>query len=231
MAEKRNIKQWSEDDRPREKLRDKGAASLSNAELLAILVGSGTPELNAVEMMKSILADCGQALSRLSRLTIADLCRYKGVGEAKAITILAACELGRRRAKEESRERLKIESSATVADYFRPQMRDLPHEECWVMYLNQANKEICTKRVSEGGLTATVVDVRRILHEAIRYDATCMVLCHNHPSGNPRPSGDDDNITRKLRKAGEIIGIRLLDHIIIADCDYYSYADEGRLNV
>lgn len=153
----------------------------------------------------------------------------KGIGEAKAITILAACELGRRRAEEKAREEFSVRTPESVAQYLRPRMRDLAHEECWVLYLNQANKEICTKRISEGGLASTAVDVRRVLHEALRCNATRMILAHNHPSGNPSPSGDDDNLTDKLRQAGDIVGIKLLDHVIIADDKYYSYRDEGKL--
>jgi len=229
MIDKFNIKQLSEEDRPREKLRDKGALALTDAELLAILVGSGTPEMNAVQLMQNILKDCDNTLSRLSRLTISELCEYRGVGEAKALTILAACEIGRRRAQEEALEKLVVDTPSTVAEYMRPRVRDLAHEECWVLYLNQANKEITTRRISEGGLAATSVDPRRVLHEALRCDATRMVLCHNHPSGNPKPSGDDDRITKKLSQAGDIVGIKLVDHIIIADDKYYSYVEEGKL--
>lgn len=229
MNEKLNITQWAEEDRPREKMLLHGPAALSNAELLAILIGSGNTEETAVELMRKVLDDCHNRLSELGKYTVDDLCRYKGIGPAKAVTILAASELGKRRREEEPSERKKITSSQDVYAFFHPLMCDLPVEECWVMLLNQAAKVIDTVKISRGGLASTQVDVRCILREALLKRATSMILCHNHPSGNIRPSQDDDRLTHALLEAARTMNIRLLDHAVVSDGDYYSYGDEGRL--
>ena len=229
MNEKLNITQWAEEDRPREKMLLHGPAALSNAELLAILIGSGNTEETAVELMRKVLDDCHNRLSELGKYTVEDLCRYIGIGPAKAVTILAASELGKRRREEEPSVRKKITSSQDVYAFFHPLMCDLPVEECWVMLLNQAAKVIDTVKISRGGLASTQVDVRCILREALLKRATSMILCHNHPSGNIRPSQDDDRLTHALLEAARTMNIRLLDHVVVSDGDYYSYGDEGRL--
>jgi DNA repair protein RadC len=229
MNDKLNINQWAEEDRPREKMMMHGVSSLSNAELLAILIGSGNTEDSAVELMRKVLADYHNNLNELGKASVDELCRFKGIGPAKAITILAASELGKRRKEEEVHERNRILSSKDVYEYFYPLMCDLPIEECWLMCLNQASKVIDKVRVSTGGLSATVVDVRCILHEALLKRASAVALCHNHPSGNIHPSREDDRLTEQLRQACQIMNIRLVDHVILTDGCFYSYADEGRM--
>lgn len=229
MTDKLNINQWAEEDRPREKMMLHGAAALTNAELLAILIGSGNTEDTAVELMRKVLDGCRNSLSELGKCTVDDLCRYKGIGPAKAVTILAASELGKRRKEEEPARRKQIRCSADIYDWFHPLMCDLPVEECWIMLLNQASKVIDTVRISRGGLASTQVDVRCILREALLKRATAFVLCHNHPSGNRTPSTDDDRLTQSVAVASKTMNIRLLDHLIVTDGGYYSYADEGRL--
>ena len=226
---KLTINQWVEEDRPREKMMQHGAAALSNAELLAILIGSGNTEDSAVELMRKVLGDYRNSLSELGKRTIDELCRYKGIGPAKAITILAASEIGRRRLEEEPLERKQIRCSKDIYDVFYPLMCDLPVEECWVLLLNQSSKIIDRICISRGGLASTQVDVRCILREALLKRAVSMVLCHNHPSGNTSPSRDDDRLTEALRRAAEVMNIRLLDHLVITDGGYYSYCDEGRI--
>ena len=225
---KLTINQWAEEDRPREKMMQHGAAALSNAELLAILIGSGNTEDSAVELMRKVLSDYRNSLSELGKTTIDELCRYKGIGPAKAITILAASEIGRRRLEEEPLERKQIRCSKDIYEVFYPLMCDLPVEECWVLLLNQSSKIIDRICISRGGLASTQVDVR-ILREALLKRAVSMVLCHNHPSGNTSPSRDDDRLTEALRRAAEVMNIRLLDHLVITDGGYYSYCDEGRI--
>ncbi|HJC95055.1 MAG TPA: DNA repair protein RadC [Candidatus Phocaeicola gallinarum] len=229
MTDKLNINQWAEEDRPREKMMLHGAAALTNAELLAILIGSGNTEDTAVELMRKVLDGCRNSLSELGKCTVDDLCRYKGIGPAKAVTILAASELGKRRKEEEPARRKQIRCSTDIYDWFHPLMCDLPVEECWIMLLNQASKVIDTIRISRGGLASTQVDVRCILREALLKRATAFVLCHNHPSGNRTPSTDDDRLTQSVAVASKTMNIRLLDHLIVTDGGYYSYADEGRL--
>ena len=226
---KLTINQWAEEDRPREKMMQHGAAALSNAELLAILIGSGNTEDSAVELMRKVLGDYRNSLSELGKTTIDELCHYKGIGPAKAITILAASEIGRRRLEEEPLERKQIRCSKDIYDVFYPLMCDLPVEECWVLLLNQSSKIIDRICISRGGLASTQVDVRCILREALLKRAVSMVLCHNHPSGNTSPSRDDDRLTEALRRAAEVMNIRLLDHLVITDGGYYSYCDEGRI--
>ena len=226
--DKLTINRWAEEDRPREKMISKGAQALTNAELLAILIGSGNDEDSAVGLMQKVLAAYNNSVDRVGRLSVDELCRFKGIGPAKAVTILAACELGRRRAVEHP-ERRQIRSAAQVYEYFYPMMRDLPVEECHVLLLNQSSAVIDSVRIGMGGLTETVVDVRLILREALLKRATSLILCHNHPSGNLRPSTHDDHLTRQVREAARLLNIALIDHIIFADGGYYSYADEGKL--
>jgi DNA repair protein RadC len=226
--DKLTINRWGEEDRPREKMISKGAQALTNAELLAILIGSGNDEDSAVGLMQKVLAAYDNSIDRLGRLSVDELCRFKGIGPAKAVTILAACELGRRRAVEQP-ERRQIRSAAQVYDYYYPLLRDLPVEECHVMLLNQSARVIDSVRIGMGGLTETVVDVRLILREALIKRATSLILCHNHPSGNLRPSTHDDKLTRQVQEAARLLNISLIDHIIFTDEGYYSYADEGKL--
>ena len=229
MTERLTITQWAEEDRPREKMMMHGASALSNAELLAILIGSGNAEESAVELMRKVLNDYHNNLNELGKASIDDLCRYKGIGSAKAISILAASELGKRRKEEAVKERVTILSSKDVYDCFYPLMCDLPTEEFWVLMLNQASKIIDKVKISAGGLSATAVDVRCILREALVKRTSAIVLCHNHPSGNIRPSKEDDLLTRHVAQASECMDIRLVDHIILTDGAFYSYADEGRI--
>ena len=229
MNEKLNINQWAEEDRPREKMMLHGASALTNAELLAILIGSGNTEDTAVELMRKVLDGCHNKLGELGKCSVEDLCRYKGIGPAKAGTILAASDLGKRRKEEEPKERVQIRCSTDIFAYFHPLMCDLSVEECWVMLLNQAAKVVDAIRISQGGLASTQVDVRCVLREALLKRATSIVLCHNHPSGNVTPSTDDDRLTQALNQASNTMNIRLLDHVIVTDGAYYSYVDEGRL--
>lgn len=239
-----NIKQWAEEDRPREKLVAKGVEALSNAELLAILIGSGNTEESAVELMRRLLADCGNSLNALGKMSLDELTgtvsqseegrvrpvrRYKGLGVAKAVTIMAACELGKRRMQEEVAERKQIRSSEDLYRYYLPLMQDLQHEECHVLLLNQACRILENVQVSKGGLTETAVDIRLILRMALLRQATVIALCHNHPSGNARPSGEDNRLTDRLAKACKMMNIHFLDHVIVTDGKYYSYRDEGTI--
>ena len=225
---KLTINRWAEEDRPREKMISKGAQALTNAELLAILIGSGSDEDSAVSLMQKVLASHGDSLDRVGRLSMEELCRFKGIGPAKAITILAACELGRRRAVEQP-ERRQIRSAAQAYDYFYPTLRDLPVEEFHVLLLNQSATIIDSVRIGMGGLTETVADVRLIMREALLKRATSLILCHNHPSGNLRPSTHDDRLTHQVQEAARLLNITLADHLIFTDHGYYSYADGGRL--
>ena len=226
---KLNINQWAEEDRPREKLRDLGAESLSDSELLAILIGSGSTKESAVELMKRVLNDCGNNLNTLGKKSIRELCEYNGIGEAKAITILAACELGKRRQREKAEERKQMSTAADIYEYMHTRMQDLDVEEAWVLLMNQNFRLIKDVRISHGGITETAVDIRIIMREAILANATIIALCHNHPSNNPRPSKDDDRLTERVQKACETMRIHLLDHIIVCDGVYYSYHEQGRL--
>ena len=229
MTERLTITQWAEEDRPREKMMFHGVSALSNAELLAILIGSGNTEESAVELMRKVLADYSNNLNELGKASIDELCRYKGIGPAKAITILAASELGKRRKEEKVEERVAILSSKDVYECFYPLMCDLPTEECWVLLLNQASKIIDKVKIGAGGLNATAVDVRCILREALLKRASAIALCHNHPSGNIRPSREDDRLTQQVNQASQCMNIRLVDHVILTDGAFYSYADEGRI--
>lgn len=227
---KLSVKQWAEDDRPREKLISKGVATLSDTELLAILIGSGSRNETVVELSQRILHSVNNNLNALGKLTIKELIKnFHGVGEAKAVTIIAALELGRRRKLSEIVIDPLIQSSRTVFDIMHPILADLPHEETWVLFLNKANRVIKKHQVSKGGLAHTIIDIRMIMKEAIELLATAMILCHNHPSNDKQPSVEDDIITAQLKEAGKIMDIKLLDHLIICDEGYYSYGDEGRL--
>ena len=229
MTERLTITQWAEEDRPREKMILHGVSALSNAELLAILIGSGNTEESAVELMRKVLAGYGNNLNELGKASIDELCRYKGIGPAKAITILAASELGKRRKEEKVEGRVTILSSKDVYECFYPLMCDLPTEECWVLLLNQASKIIDKVKIGAGGLNATAVDVRCILREALLKRASAIALCHNHPSGSIRPSREDDRLTQQVNQASQCMNIRLVDHVILTDGAFYSYADEGRI--
>lgn len=222
------IKQWAEEDRPREKMLQKGVRSLSNAELLAILIGSGNKTMTAVDLSKAILKDVSNNLQSLGKKTIGELiAQYNGVGEAKAITILAAMELGRRRQSEDALRQPKIDGSQSVAEIFLPMLSDLAYEEFWVLYLSRSNKIISSEKISQGGVSGTVVDVKLIFKPALEKLASGIILCHNHPSGNKQPSSEDVNITRKCSEAGKILSVNVLDHIIISHNEYYSFADSG----
>jgi len=229
MSEKLTINQWAEEDRPREKLMRLGAEALTNAELLAILIGSGSPKETAVELMKRILKDCNNNLNTLGKMTIQELCKYNGVGEAKAITILAACELGKRRQQEKAEERPDLGTATAIYNYMHPRMQDLDTEEAWVLLMNHNFKLIKAECISHGGITETAVDVRIIMREALLNNATIIAICHNHPSGNACPSKDDDMLTQRIKKACETMRIHFLDHIIICDGQYYSYYEQGKI--
>lgn len=231
MAEYKNlsIKDWSLEDRPREKLLQKGIATLSDAELIAIIIGSGNRDESAVGLSKRILSSVNHNLNELGKLTIDDLQKHKGIGEAKAISIVSALELGRRRKHSEIIDKQKITTSREVFEVFHPLLADLPHEEFWIILLNRSNKIIEKLRISQGGISGTVTDVRLIMKTGIEKLASTLILCHNHPSGNTKPSDADISITQKIKEAGTIMDITLLDHIIITDGSYYSFADEGLL--
>ncbi|PNQ75364.1 hypothetical protein C1T31_04330 [Hanstruepera neustonica] len=224
-----SIKNWSQDDQPREKLRDKGKAALSDAELVAILIGSGTKNESAVGLCKRILASVDNNLNELGKLSLKQLMAFKGIGEAKAITIAAAMELGRRRRGEEALEKKKISSSISVFELMQPIIGELPHEEFWIIYLNNSNKVIQKQQLSKGGITGTLVDVRLVLKMALELGATGIILVHNHPSGTLKPSEADKQITQKLKNASNSLDIKTLDHLIITEEAYYSFADENLL--
>ena len=227
--DKLNINQWAEEDRPREKLMRLGAGALTNAELMAILIGSGSPKESAVDLMKHILNDCDNNLNKLGRMSIRELQVYNGMGPAKAVSILAACELGKRRQMEKVQERKDLGSPQAIYDYMRPIMQDLDTEEAWIILMNQNYRLIKEERLSHGGITETLVDVRVIVKEALLNNATIVALCHNHPSDNARPSKEDDRLTERVKKACELMRIYLLDHVIVTESSYYSYREKGRL--
>jgi len=226
---KLNINQWAEEDRPREKLEKLGASALSNAELLAILIGSGSTEESAVELMKHVMNDCGNNLNTLGKKTIRELTAYKGMGPAKAITILAACELGKRRQREKAEERQDLGSATAIYNYMHTQMQDLDVEEAWILLMNQNYKLIKAERISHGGISETAVDIRIIMREAILANATILAFCHNHPSNNIHPSTDDDRLTQRIAQACKVMRIHFVDHVIVTDGRYYSYREEGKL--
>lgn len=222
-----SIKSWAEDDRPREKLLLKGKSALSDAELIAILLGSGSKNENAVDLAKRILNSVENNLNKLGKLTVSDLKKFKGIGEAKAISIITALELGRRRRLEEALVSGKITSSKAVFEIMQPIIGELQHEEFWIIYLNNSNKVLLKEQSSKGGLTGTLVDVRLVFKKAINLFATAIILCHNHPSGKLKPSMADKSITQKLKQAGETLDIKVLDHLIITENAYFSFADEN----
>ncbi len=227
--DKLNINQWAEEDRPREKLMKKGPAALSDAELLAILVGSGSTKEDAVTLMKRILADCHNNLNTMGKMTIRALCQYNGIGEAKAITILAACELGKRRQQSTPEERPDLGTATRIYNHMHPVLQDCDVEEFWLLLMNQRYQLIRKLRLSHGGITEVSVDIRIIIREAVLSNATIIAVCHNHPSGNLHPSKSDDALTVSLKKACDTMRLHLLDHVILTDGAYYSYHEEGRL--
>ncbi len=223
------IKNWAIEDRPREKLLQKGARVLSDAELIAILIGSGTYKLSAVDLARQLLQRSGNNLNNLGKLTVKDLMKFKGIGEAKAISVVAALELGKRRKQEEISSSQSIKSSKDVYEIFEPLVSDLPHEEFWILLLNRSNRIIGKSKVSQGGVAGTVIDTKLIMKSAIENLASSIILCHNHPSGNLNPSGSDIDITNKIKTAANCLDMKLLDHIIVTDHSYYSFLDEGKL--
>ena len=229
VKQRKSIKDWALDDRPREKAIKNGISTLSNSELMAILIGSGTPDESAVELMRKVLASCNDSIARLSRLTVDDLCLFKGIGPAKALTIVAACELWKRRDGDDITRTKYIKSSLDLFNYFHPMLCNLNIEQCHVLMLNSKNGVIDSALIGSGGLSATTVDIRLVIREALMKRATTIALCHNHPSGSIKPSRDDDKLTESLAQACKVMNIRLLDHIVLTDGAYFSYNDEGRL--
>ncbi|WP_068472261.1 RadC family protein [Saccharicrinis aurantiacus] len=228
--QKLSIKSWAVEDRPREKLIAKGITSLSNAELIAILIGSGNRNESAVELSKRILQSVDNNLNELGKQSIEYLqSNFKGIGEAKAISIVAALELGKRRKQSEIRVKPQVNSSNDVYELMHPILADLPHEEFWIITLNRANRVISTNKISQGGISGTVIDTRLIMKTALDQLASSIILCHNHPSGNINPSPQDKTITNKLKEAGKVMDIPVLDHIIVTDNGYYSFSDEGEV--
>jgi DNA repair protein RadC len=223
------ITDWAVEDRPREKLIEKGTASLTDAELLAILISSGTKDKSAVDLGRELLGVANNNLNTLGKLTIGDLKKLHGIGPARAVIIAAALELGRRRKLSEVPGVPQIKCSKDVADIFQPLLSDLQHEEFWILFLNRSNKVINRMKLSQGGISGTVTDVRMVMKKAIEYLASGIIVCHNHPSGNLSPSESDSKITQKIKEAGNLMDIQLLDHLIISDKDYYSFADNGVL--
>lgn len=224
-----SIKSWAVQDRPREKFIKNGPAALSTTELLAILIRSGTADRSALVVAQDILAVAKNSLSKLAKLPMGDLLKVKGVGEAKAIVLLAALEIGKRRRIEKAQENIIIKSSADAFSLMKPLMEDLLIEQFWVLYLNNANHVVDKCRVSEGGMTATIVDVRLILKRALALNATALILCHNHPSGTLEPSKADQLLTDKVVKAASFMDIQVLDHLIVTEQSYFSFADQGRI--
>ena len=229
LSSKLNINQWAEEDRPREKMERLGAEALSDAELLAILVGSGSPQEDAVSLMKRILNDCNNNLNTLGKMTLRQLCEYNGVGPAKAITILAACELGKRRQMEKAEERPDLGTATKIYNHMHPVLQDCDVEEFWLLLMNQNNRLIKKVRISHGGITEVSVDIRIIMREAVLANATIIAVCHNHPSGNLRPSTADNDLTNQLQRACQLMRIHFMDHVILTDGNYFSYRETGRL--
>jgi DNA repair protein RadC len=227
--EQQGIKYWAEDDRPREKLTLKGKTALSDAELLAIIIGSGTRNKSAVELSKEILSSFGNNLSEFSRVQISDLLKFNGIGEAKAINIIAALELGRRRQGSETPSKLKVVGASMVYQHLKPFLGDLNHEEFYLIMLNHANEIIHTKQVSKGGMSSTIVDGKIIFNMALTFQASSIIISHNHPSGNLNPSSQDLQLTKSLHEFGKYIDLPLLDHIIFTDNGYFSFAEQSLL--
>lgn len=227
--DKLTIKSWALDDRPREKLLAKGKAALSDAELIAILIGSGNRNESAVALSKRILRAVNGNINELAKLSVEKLTEFNGIGEAKAIAIITALELGKRRQLEVALEKPKIGSSKNVANLMQPIIGDLEHEEFWVLFLSNSNKVLAKSQVSKGGLTATIVDVRLLFKRALELASVAIIVCHNHPSGKLQPSVADKSLTAKIKQAGNTLDIKLLDHLIITEKAYFSFADEGLL--
>ena len=227
--EKLTINNWAEEDRPREKMANLGTEALSDAELLAILIGKGSPQEDAVSLMKRILADCKNNLNTLGKRSIHELCQYNGIGEAKAITILAACELGKRRQMESPEERPDLGTATRIYNHMHPIMQDLDVEEFWVLLMNQQYRLIKKVKISHGGITETAVDIRIIMKEAVLANATILAVCHNHPSGSLKPSKADDQLTLTIKRACDVMRLHLLDHVIVTDGQYFSYHEQGKL--
>ena len=223
------IKQWAEDDRPREKLLRQGRRALSDAELIAVLIGSGSRSETAVELSRRLLKEAGNNLNLLAKQTIPELCKFRGIGEAKAIAIVAALELGRRRKDAPGEERPMIQSSKDVFALMQQFYADLNHEEFWIVLLNNANRVISKQLISRGGTAGTVVDVKVVFQLVLQHGATSLVLTHNHPSGSLKPSNEDLQLTRRLVQAGTLLDVRVLDHVIFTDQGYHSFADAGQL--
>lgn len=228
LNSKLSIARWAKEDRPREKMEDLGTEALSNAELLAILIGSGSTDESAVDLMKKVLNDCNNSLNTLGKKTIADLCKYKGIGKAKAITILAACELGKRRQAETPEERPDLGTATKIYRHMHPLMQDLDVEEFWVLLMNQHYRLIKKVKISHGGITETSVDIRIIFKEAVLVNATILAVCHNHPSGNLTPSRADEELTKSIQRACELMRIHFMDHVIVTDGQYYSFHELGK---
>ena len=224
-----SIKSWALDDRPREKLMLKGKSVLSDAELVAILIGSGNRDESAVALSQKILLSVNNDLNELSKLSIEELMEFKGIGEAKAISIITALEFGKRRQFEDKNTVSKIKSSQDAATILNPLLADLEHEEFWVLYLNNSNKVLATHQLSKGGFTATLVDVRLLFKKALKLSAVGIIVAHNHPSGKLQPSKSDIDLTNKIKQAGVTLDIKLLDHLIITEKTYFSFADQGIL--
>lgn len=224
-----SIKDWAEEDRPREKMMEKGEQALSNAELLAILIGSGTSKKSAVELMQEVMQTCDNRLARLSQMSVDELMKFNGIGMAKAVTIKSAAEIARRRTLEKVDDIQSINNCEDTYRVMYPIMRDLQHEEFWALLMNNNSKLLKKVRLSSGGLSSTSVDVRMLLKEAILANATQIIICHNHPSGSLRPSQDDMNITERVKAAAKVLQMRLADHLIITDGRYYSFFQEGKL--
>ncbi|MGD0582235.1 MAG: DNA repair protein RadC [Bacteroidales bacterium] len=223
------ITDWAVEDRPREKLYNKGTSSLSDAELIAILIGSGTKNRSAVDLGRELLSLADNNLNSLGKLSISDLRKIRGIGNARAVTIAAALELGRRRKLAEMPDTPQIKCSRDVFDLIGPLVSDLPHEEFWILFLNRSNKVMNRMKLSQGGVSGTVTDVRIVMKKAIENLASGIIVCHNHPSGNLNPSESDTRITQKIKEAGALMDIQLLDHLIVSDKDFYSFADNGLL--
>jgi DNA repair protein RadC len=229
IKERLNIKAWALEDRPREKLAENGASSLSASELIAIIIGSGTKKITAVELAKQILSSINHDLNELGKLNIKEFTKFTGIGKVKAIGIIAALELGRRRLKEPGLQKNQLTSSRDVAEVFQFVLSDKKHEEFWILLLNRANKMISKHVISSGGVAGTVVDIKILFKLAIENLASSVILCHNHPSGNLKPSAADIALTKKIKESGSILDIKVIDHIIIAGLGYFSFADEGIL--
>lgn len=226
---KLSINEWSEEDRPREKLERLGPAALSDSELLAILIGSGNREESAVELMKHLLNDCNNNLNTLGKKSITELEQYNGLGPAKAITIIAACEFGKRRQLAKAEEKPHLNEAQNIYNYMRPKLQDLDIEEFWALFMNQSYRLIKAVRISQGGITETAVDIRIIMKEALLCNATTLAVCHNHPSNNPHPSIQDDKLTERIKEACGMMRLYFVDHIIVTDSSFYSYCDEGKI--